>query len=418
MASRGWVVAAGLACLSLALSALLAGCPPPQPPATAGPTTGAGPTAGGATATGGGEQKTVSEGSYGPEDGIPIGAYLGLSGSEAAFGQSAAAAMILALEQTTADPKLRLTILDERCNPADVSVVLNKLITQDKVVAVLGGVTSSRSLQGAPICQKAGIPMVSPTATNPKVTEAGDFIFRTCFIDPYQGYVMARFSLDHCKAKTAAMLYPQDNDYSVGLAKYFKEAFEREGGAIVADEAYGKDQKDFHTELQMIKSKSPEVLFVPCYYDDAGVIARQARELDIAVPILGGDGWDSPKVYEIGKEATNHCFFSNHYAKDADSPAVRAFVEAYRARWGSDPTAFAATSYDAVRVLHQVMSELPNPRDSVAIRDGLTKVKDFPGVTGSTTIDRQRNASKDAVVLELKDGAQTYVTTVPAPQNP
>lgn len=417
MASRGWLCAVGTLLLAVALPLLVVGCPPPPQNRAAG---GAATTAGGsATAQpAAGEQKTVSEGTYGPADGIPVGAYLGLTGSDAAFGQGAAAGIILALEQSTKGAKVKLILQDDRGNPADVSVVLNKLINDDKVVAVLGGVTSSRTLQGGPICQKARIPMVSPTATNPRVTEAGDFVFRTCFIDPYQGQVMARFALDHCQAKTAAMLYPQDNDYSVGLAKYFKEAFEREGGRVVADEAYGKDQKDFRTELQMVKSKSPDVLFVPCYYDDAGVIARQARELDMAVPILGGDGWDSPKVFEIGREATNNCFFSNHYAKDADSPAVREFVDAYRARWGGDPNAFAATSYDAARILIQVMDGLSDPRDSVAIRDGLAKVRDFPGVTGVTTIDAQRNASKDAVVLELKDGVQTFVTTVPAPKQP
>jgi branched-chain amino acid transport system substrate-binding protein len=417
MASRGWFHALGMALLAVALPLLIVGCPPPpQNQAAGGTSAKAGEPATGQPA--GGEQKTVSEGTYGPADGIPVGAYLGLTGSDAAFGQGAAAGIILALEQNAKGPKVKLILQDDRGNPADVSVVLNKLINEDKVVAVLGGVTSSRSLQGAPICQKAHIPMVSPTATNPRVTEAGDFVFRTCFIDPYQGQVMARFALDRFKAKTAAMLYPQDNDYSVGLAKYFKEAFEREGGRLVADEAYGKDQKDFRTELQMIKSRNPEVLFVPCYYDDAGVIARQARELDITVPILGGDGWDSPKVFEIGKEAITNCFISNHYAKDADTPAVRAFVEAYRARWGGDPNAFAATAYDATGILIQVMGSLADPRDSVAIRDGLAKVKDYPGVTGLTTIDAQRNASKDAVVLELKDGAQTYVTTVPAPKQP
>lgn len=409
--ARRYALPLGLALTMVAIA--LVGCPPPKQEAGS---SGAGAAAGTATAAKpAGEGQSVSEGVYGDENGVPIGAYFGLTGADAAFGQQSVSAMILALEQWEGTPSVKLAVVDDRCNPADVPTCLNKLLAEDKCVAVIGEVASTLSLQGAPICQKAGVPMISPSSTNPKVTECGDFIFRTCFIDPYQGWVMAQFAMDRFQAKKAAVLYPQANAYSVGLAKYFREAIEKAGGEIVANQAYAKDQKDFRTELNMIKSKQPDVLFVPSYYTDAAMICKQARELDITIPLLGGDGWDSPKLFEIGGAATNNGFFSNHYAKDSDSEAVRQFVATYEKRWGTAPSAMAATAYDAIRIVLDILSKLPDPKDSRSIRDAIAQVKGFDGVTGSITIDAERNAAgKDAVVLEMKDGVQTYVTTVRA----
>jgi len=410
---------------AVAVTALIAalvasGCAPPPRPTTGGATavsTSSAPTGPGNAGRAAPAAKAVEEGTYGDKDGIPVGAYFGLTGADASFGQESVKAMAMALDEIKASggPSIKLIVHDDRCTAADVPAVLNKLINEDKVVAVVGEVASTRSLQGAPFCQLAKVPMISPSSTNPAVTEKGDYIFRTCFIDPYQGYVMAKFAVDRFQARTAAILYPQANDYSVGLAKFFKEAFEKAGGQIAAEEAYGKDQKDFSAELDHVASTNPDVLFVPCYYQDAGTIAKQARERGLDMPILGGDGWDSDTVYEVGGDATNNCFFSNHYAKDDKSQVVQDFVKRFTDRWGTAPTAMAATAYDAMRILAEAMALAPDPADRAALRDAIAKTKDFKGVTGTITINAQRNAVKDAVVLELKEGVQTYVTTIPAP---
>ncbi len=398
---------------ALGLSLLVCGCPPPAQPSAAGAKAGGGE-------AGKPEAASISEGEYGAKDdpaAATVGAYFGLTGKDASFGQDSAKAMLLALDELNAEPgtPIRLMLQDDNCNPAQVQNILNKLINADHAVAIIGEVASKLSLQGGPICQEAGVPMLSPASTNPRVTEAGDYVFRTCFIDPYQGYVMARFALDHLDARSAAVLYPQDNDYSVGLARYFEEAFTGDGGEIVASEAYAAEARDFRAELDLIKDKSPDVLYVPCYYDDAGPIASQARALDMTMPILGGDGWDSPTVYDVGKEATNNCFFSNHYSKDNDAPIVQNFVKAYTARWGEPPSAMAATAYDGIKILASAIRGAADPTDRAAVRDAIAKVSGYEGVTGNITIDEDRNARKDAVVLELRDGVQTYVTTIPAP---
>ncbi len=407
-------ILAVLVASALGLSLALCGCPPPAEKG-AGASQGASGGSGEARAA-----ESVSEGEYGATEdpeAVKVGAYFGLTGKDASFGQDSVKAMVLALDELNAEPgaPIKLIVLDDRCNPADIQNILNKLINADQVAAVIGEVASKLSLQGGPICQEAGVPMLSPSSTNPDVTAVGDCVFRTCFIDPYQGYVMARFALDNLDAKTAAILYPQDNDYSVGLARYFEEAFQEGGGAIVASEAYAAETKDFRAELDLIKAKNPDVLYAPCYYDDAGPIADQARALDMSMPILGGDGWDSPTVYAVGKDATNNCFFSNHYSKDNEAPIVQDFVKAYTARWGEAPSAMAATAYDGMKILAAAIRGAANPSDRAAVREALAAVADYEGVTGRITIDESRNARKDAVVLELKDGVQTYVTTIPAP---
>jgi branched-chain amino acid transport system substrate-binding protein len=396
---------------------LLCGCPPPAAPESGSPTVAS--TSGGqAPSDGVHASASVQEGSYGDrENGIPVGAYFGLTGAQAVFGQDSAKAMILALEEMEAadwngGPSIHLILQDDRCKTEDVGLILNKLINDDEVVAVVGELASSLSLVGAPICQEEGVPMLSPSSTNPEVTKKGDFIFRTCFTDQQQGYACAKFAFENLEARRAAILYPGDNDYSVGLANDFTAAFGRLGGEVVLSQGWGKDQQDFSVELDRAKQQEPDVLFVPCYYDDSGQLASQARKRGLDIPIVGGDGWDSPDVDAIGKEATNNCFFANHYSKADESPIVQSFVKSYEKRWGEAPSAMAATAYDGVRILVQAIRSVSEPRDRLAVRDALAATSGFEGVTGTITIDEDRNATKSAVILELRDGEQTFVDTV------
>ncbi len=398
--------------VAVLIAALVCGCPPPAAPEQTH--------TGNVVPTESAVHRVVSiqEGSYGdPPNGIPVGAYFGLTGAQAKFGQDSAKAIVLALEELEeADwhggPSIHLILQDDRCKAEDVGLILNKLINDDGVVAVVGELASSLSLIGAPICQEKGVPMVSPSSTNAEVTKKGDYIFRTCFTDQQQGYACARFAFANLGARKAAILYPSDNDYSVGLATDFTAAFEQMGGEVALSQGWGKDQQDFSAELDRVKQNEPDVLFVPCYYDDAGQLASQARKRGLDIPIVGGDGWDSPDVYAVGKEATNNCFFASHYSKEDPSPTVQSFVREYRERWGEAPSAMAATAYDGIRILVRAIQSVSDPRDRKAIRDALATTADFEGVTGTITINEERNAIKPAVILELRDGEQVYVDTV------
>ncbi|HEU4436988.1 MAG TPA: ABC transporter substrate-binding protein, partial [candidate division Zixibacteria bacterium] len=289
----------------------------------------------------------------------------------------------------------------------------------DKVVAVLGEVASSRSLAGAPICQENKIPMVTPSSTNPKVTEVGDYIFRVCFIDPFQGEAMAKFAFNNLKVKKAGILKDSKNDYSVGLAQYFAETFKALGGQIVAEESYFEGDQDFKAQLTSIKGKKPEAIFIPGYYTEVGLIARQARELGLNIPLLGGDGWDSPKLTEIATikkpgDALKDCYFSNHYAADDPNPVIQDYIKKYQAKFGEVPDAMAVLGYDAANILYDAIKRAGST-EGVKVRDALAQTKDFPGVAGSTTIDSARNALKPLVVLKIAEGGKYEYTATVAP---
>ena len=339
-----------------------------------------------------------------------------MTGSEATFGISTHQGIELAIKEQNAKggvkgKKLELVSVDNQGKPEEAAIGTTKLITQDKVIAVLGEVASSRSLAMAPIAQKNKIPMISPSSTNPKVTTIGDYIFRVCFIDPFQGEVMAKFSLETLKIKKVAILRDVKSDYSLGLSDYFKAAFTKGGGEIVVDQTYSSGDVDFNSQLTSIRSKKPEAIFIPGYYTEVGLIAKQARKLGIKVPLLGGDGWDSTKLYEIGGKALNNGFFSNHYSQDDQSPAVQNFVRNYKATYNKVPDGLAAMGYDAAMVLFAAI-EKTKSGSNTEIRAELAKTKDYQAVTGKITIDEKRNASKPAVVLEVKDGKFLYKTTV------
>lgn len=356
------------------------------------------------------------------EDVIKIGEYGSLTGTTATFGISTKNGIDLATEELNAaggllGKKVQVIVEDDRSLAEEASSAVKKLVTQDKVVAVLGEVASSRSLAGAPICQENKIPMVTPSSTNPKVTEVGDYIFRVCFIDPFQGEAMAKFAFNNLKVKKAGILKDSKNDYSVGLAQYFAETFKALGGQIVAEESYFEGDQDFKAQLTSIKGKKPEAIFIPGYYTEVGLIARQARELGLNIPLLGGDGWDSPKLTEIATikkpgDALKDCYFSNHYAADDPNPVIQDYIKKYQAKFGEVPDAMAVLGYDAANILYDAIKRAGST-EGTKIRDALAQTKDFPGVAGSTTIDSARNARKPLVVLKIGEGGKyEYTATV------
>ncbi|MBI4925010.1 MAG: ABC transporter substrate-binding protein, partial [Bdellovibrio sp.] len=294
--------------------------------------------------------------SYSDSNEILIGEVGSLTGNEATFGTSTHNGIDLAFREVNKKGgvngrMLKLLTLDDQGKPEEAALAVKKLITQTKVTAVLGEVASSRSLAMAPIAQRYKVTMLSPSSTNPKVTQLGDYIFRVCFIDPFQGHVMAKFALDTLKAKKVAILRDVKNDYSVGLANFFTDTFKKNGGTVLVDQSYSAGDIDFKSQLTAIRAKNPEAIFIPGYYTEVGLIARQARELGIKVPLLGGDGWDSPKLKEIGGSAIENSYFSNHYSEEDKSPQVVEFIKNYKEVYGSVPDGLAAMGYDAAKVL-------------------------------------------------------------------
>jgi branched-chain amino acid transport system substrate-binding protein len=347
---------------------------------------------------------------------IKVGEFASLTDSEATFGQSSHKGTALAVDDLNAaggvlGKKIQLLTEDDQSQAGQPATVVRKLISSDGVVAILGEVASSRSLEAAPICQENKIPMISPASTNPKVTEVGDYIFRVCFIDPFQGTVMANFARKTLKLKTAAILKEASSDYSVGLAKFFEQGFMADGGKIVAEENYSHGDKDFSAQLTAIKAANPEGIFVPGYYTEVGLIALQARQLGITVPLFGGDGWESSALVPIGGKALEGCYFSTHYSPQDTSPAVQDFVKEFQAKYNETPDAMAALGYDSAMILADAMKRA-GTTDGAKVRDALAATKDFSGVTGKITIDANRNASKPAVILTITNGQFQYIETI------
>jgi branched-chain amino acid transport system substrate-binding protein len=354
-------------------------------------------------------------------DEIVIGEYGSLTGDKATFGTSTRDGIDMAVDEINKaggllGKKVRVIVEDDQGKPEEAQTVVTKLITKDKVVAVLGEVASSNSLAAAPVAQQNQIPMISPSSTNPEVTRKGDYIFRVCFIDPFQGFVMAKFAASTLKMTKVAVLRDVKSDYSVGLADVFIDNFKKMGGSIVGDESYSQGDTDFNAQLTALKAKSPQAIFVPGYYGEVGLIARQAKKQGINVPLLGGDGWDSPKLIEIGGKDLDGSFLSNHYSVDDPSPAIQKFVSEYKARYNAVPDALAGLGYDSAMVLFDAIKRA-GTTEGPKVRDAIAQTKEYPGVTGKITLDAERNANKPAVVLEIKDGKFLYRETItPEPE--
>ena len=353
----------------------------------------------------------------GSENEILIGEFASLTGDKATFGQSSHNGLTLAVEEINNQggvlgKQIKLVAEDDQGKTNEVQTVVQKLINRDKVVAVVGEVASSLSLAAAPICQQSNIPMVTPASTNPEVTNVGDYIFRVCFIDPFQATVMSKFALNSMKVKKVALLVDQKNAYSTGLAENFKRVFTEMGGEIVAEQKYSAGDKDFKAQLTSLKSANPEAIFIPGYYTELNLISIQAREIGITVPLFGGDGWESEKLLEgKAKDALEGCFFSTHVSIEDPNPKIQNFITKYKEKYGSTPDAMAFLSYDAGMILFDAIKRAGST-DGVKIKDALANTQNYDGVTGTITINDQRNAIKPAVVMEIKDGKFTYKETI------
>jgi branched-chain amino acid transport system substrate-binding protein len=364
--------------------------------------------------TGGGGSTPQAGGSG---DAIIVGEYASLTGNEAAFGRSSHRGTELAIEELNKaggvlGKQLRLVTEDTQSKGGESSTVVSKLISREKAIAILGEVASGRSMEAAPICQDNKIPMISPSSTNPDVTKRGDYIFRVCFLDSFQGDVLARFCLNTLKAKKIALISDVSAPYSMGLAQYFRESYTRRGGQIAIEQKYSGDDKDFNAQLTAIKAASPEAIFVPGYYQAAGLIIRQARQLGMNVPLFGGDGWEAPELIQIAKESAEGTYYSTHFSPEAKAPEVQKFVSAYKAKFDNEvPDAMAALGYDSALVLVDAIKRAGST-EGPKIRDAIAATKDFPGATGKTTIDKNRDASKPATIITIKGGKFNYVETI------
>jgi branched-chain amino acid transport system substrate-binding protein len=348
---------------------------------------------------------------------IAIGEVEPMTGKEAAFGQASHRGVMMAIEEINARggilgrPLVVITD-DNQSKPGDSATITKKLIGRDKVVAVLNGGSTAQCLETAPVCQNAKIPMMATTATAAKVTEFGPYIFRNCFIDPFQGAVLAKFARKSLKVSKAAMLSSVSSPFSVGLADVFRTTFPANGGTIAIEQKYNDGEKDFRAQLTAIRSTNPEVLVVMGFYTEGGLIIRQARELGIKCPMISADGWEAPELLETAGAAAENVYYSSHYSAESTVPEVQAFLRKYKAKYGGDaPESCAPLAYDGMMILADAMARAKST-DAAAVRDALAATKDYPGVTGKTTIDPQRNASKPAVIVKVEGGKVKFVETV------
>ena len=347
---------------------------------------------------------------------IKIGEFASMTGKEATFGQFAHKGTLMAIEEVNAaggvlGKKVELLLEDNQSKPGESATIVKKFISRDKVVAVLGEIVSSRTLEAAPICQSAKIPLVSPGATAPEVTTKGDYIFRACFIDPFVGTITAKFARETLKIKRAAILSSVSSAQSVGLSKFFHTRFTAEGGTIVAEQKFSEGDKDFRAQLTAIKASGAEGIFIPAYYTEAALVCKQARDLGLTVPLFGTDGWESAEFLSIGGAAVEGCYLVTHYSAENSSPLVASFHARFQKRWNMASNALCALGYDSAMMLIDAIKRA-GTTDGPKVRAALAATKDFPGAAGTITLDAQRNPTKSAVVLTVKDGKFQFVTSV------
>ena len=343
---------------------------------------------------------------------IPIGFYGALSGSEASFGQATRNGVALAVEEINAagginGKKIRLYAEDDQGKAEEAASAVTKLVTGSDVIAVIGENSSNQSLAAAPICQQNKVPMISPSSTNPAVTQKGDYIFRVCFTDPYQGKALAAFVRQNLGFKSAAMLVDRKNDYSVGLAEFFRKEFEANGGKITSEQSYSGGDTEFRPQITTIKSSKPDALFIPGFYTEVGQIAIQARDLGLNVPLIGGDGWDSPTVIQIGGKSVENSYFADHYFIGDPRPKVQGFVTAMRGHYGKDPEATAALGYDAMQILAAAIRRAGS-LDRAKIRDEIANTKDYDGVSGTITMGPTRDPIKPVAMIKIAEGKMQF----------
>lgn len=348
---------------------------------------------------------------------IPIGFFGDLTGPTFNFGLSAKNGVLMAADEINQagginGHKLDVVIEDDKGSPEESAQITGKLIERYKVVAIIGAGASGNSLAAAPKAQSAHVPLISPSSTNPAVTQAGDYIFRACFIDAFQGEVMAKFAVTTLKSKRAAIMVDFNSPYSRGLTDYFEFSFTKLGGELVAKQSYSQGDADYRGQLSVIKAANPDVIYIPGYYGDVAIIAKQARQLGLTMPLLGADGWDAPELWELGGDALNGSYISNHYSADDPAERIQKFTKEYRQRYGNlTPDAHAALAYDALKFFAEALARA-GTTEGPKLRDSLAETKDFAGVTGIISMDRERNAVKPAVILKLEDGRYIYQETI------
>ena len=349
-------------------------------------------------------------------DTIRVGQYGSMTGSTATFGQSTDQGVKLAVEEINAagginGKKIELFTEDTRGQSQEAGTVVTKLITDRKVVAVLGEVASSLSIAGGRVAQQYGVPMISPSSTNPDVTKIGDKISRVCFIDPFQGYVGAKFVKENLKLHKVAVLFDQSQAYSKGLKDDFLKAAKKMGLEVTSEQAYNEGDQDFSAQLTSIRESAPDAIYVPGYYTEVGNIAVQARKLGITAPLVGGDGWESDKLAEIGGKAIDGCYYSSHYSHEDPRPELQEFLKKFQAKYNAVPDSMAVLGYDAAALLFDAMKRSPSLKGDDLAKT-IAETKGYKGVSGTITMDADRNAQKPAVVLQMKDGKPVFVTNI------
>lgn len=370
-----------------------------------------------------GEESSSEESSSGDGGELHIGANLELSGAVATYGSSISEGIDLAVEEINESGgingmQVKVTKVDNKSDAAEATNGAIKLTSQDQVTAIIGAATSGNTLAQAEIANDTETILLSPSATAPNVTvnedgSLNEYVFRTSYIDPFQGTIAANFALDELGVKTAAIYADNASDYAKGLGEAFKETFEAGGGEIVAEEAYVAKDTDFKSTLTRIKSAEPEFVFIPGYYEEVGLIVKQARELGIDVPLMGADGWDSPTLLDLaGADALNNTYITNHYSSDDPDETIQNFVTKFKEKYdGNAPNAFHALGYDAVYLLKDAI-ERAGSTEPAAIKEALEATEELALVSGVITIDEDHNPIKSATILEYVDGEQVFKTKI------
>jgi branched-chain amino acid transport system substrate-binding protein len=347
---------------------------------------------------------------------IKLGFFMSMTGRDASFGEASLRGARLAVDEVNAaggvlGRPLELIVEDNRSQAGESATAAKKLISRDRVVAIIGECSSARTLEAAPVAQAAAVPLITPVSTSPKVTQVGDAIFRVCFIDPFQGDVLATFARKRLNLKRAALLVDASSPYSTGLAEYFTRTFTALGGEVVMTQKYTGADTDFRAQLTAIRAAQPDALFLPGYYVAAGLVAQQAKQLGLHATLLGGDGFEAPQLLEIGGAALEGTYYTTHFAAENPEAGSRGFVERFRTRHGTAPNGLSALSYDAVKLVADAVARAQSTEKG-ALRRALAATRDFPGVTGRTTLNAQRDADKDAAIISVKAGRLVFVETV------
>ncbi len=368
--------------------------------------------------------QTGDKGEPGAKAGLKVGVVMPMSGQTATFGEEAVSGLKLALDEINAqsDAKIELVIKDDKGDSTETANLVGQVIKVDNVRVIIGSVTSTSTLKGGKVAQENGIPMLSPSATNVDVTRKGEFVSRICFIDEFQGEILARLALGDLGKRKVVILTDKASDYSIGLAAAFKKTFVEGGGQVLGEESYTSGDADFSALITKVAELQPDVLFIPGYYGDVGPMLKQAGEKWKDIPMVSGDGIDSPDLFKLMGNYPGQVYMSTHFAADDTDPKVQEFVKKYKARFGKPPGAMAALGYDSLYAVYDAFKRAGSD-DPVKLRDAINGIKGLSGVTGTITLDKDRNAQKDAVVLKVSNSGGTFYKRVgstmpPAPPAP